>query len=207
MFFKRQKKQKTEIMGCGETKHFCESSEGLKFRKNSTSSAKMSSSSKRDYRKMTVERLEHYVEKGRTGAKKEMAKRLLEGKGVEKNEARALTLLNECVAGGDSDAMLILAKCCAYGRGMERDAGQAQRLIAEAAKQMNNKAQDFHRLISNYGQQECIDLAGLWKCCFSGHCFYCSSLFTHRNAQVLSSKKATSTRFEPLFMYRFAHKK
>ena len=111
------------------------------------------------------------------------------GKGVEKNEARALTLLNECVAGGDSDAMLILAKCCAYGRGMERDAGQAQRLIAEAAKQMNNKAQDFHRLISNYGQQECIDLAGLWKCCFSGHCFYCSSLFIHRNAQVLSSKK------------------
>ena len=77
-------------MGCGETKHFCERSEGLKFRKNSTSSAKMSSSSKRDYRKMTVERLEHYVEKGRTGAKKEMAKRLLEGKGVEKKRSKSV---------------------------------------------------------------------------------------------------------------------
>ena len=141
------------------------------------------------------------------GQRKRWQNGCLKGKGWRKNEARALTLLNECVAGGDSDAMLILAKCCAYGRGMERDAGQAQRLIAEAAKQMNNKAQDFHWLISNYGQQECIDLAGLWKCCFSGHCFYCSSLFIHRNAQVLSSKKATSTRFEPLFMYRFAHKK
>ena len=65
-------------------------------------------------------------------AKRELARKLMRGNGVEKNEEKAVALLEECVALGDTQAMLMLAKWCALGCGMEQNAARAETLISEA---------------------------------------------------------------------------
>ena len=64
-------------------------------------------------------------------AKRESARRLLEGDGVDKDEVKAVSLLEDCVAHGDADAMMMLAKCCALGRGIEHNAERAEALVSE----------------------------------------------------------------------------
>ena len=52
-------------------------------------------------------------------AKRESARRLLEGDGVDKDEAKAVSLLEDCVAHGDADAMVML--CLLYTSPSPRD--------------------------------------------------------------------------------------
>ena len=94
-------------------------------------------------------------------AKRELAKRLMEGDGVDKDEAKAVSLLEDCVAHGDVDAMVMLAKCCALGRGMEHNAERAEALVSEAAKKRNHEARILLRLINNWKGGKSIDLWGL----------------------------------------------
>ena len=97
-------------------------------------------------------------------AKREMAKRLMEGDGVDKDEAKAVSLLEDCVARGDADAMVMLAKCCALGRGIEHDAKRAEALVSEAAKKGNHEACILLQLINDWKGKESIDLKSLWMC-------------------------------------------
>ena len=97
-------------------------------------------------------------------AKREMARRLLEGDGVDKDEAKAVSLLEDCVAHGDADAMLMLAKWCALGRGMEHNAERAEALVSEAAEKGNHEARFLLQLINDWKGKESIDLWGLRKC-------------------------------------------
>ena len=70
-----------------------------------------------------------------------MARRLLEGDdGVDKDEAKAVSLLEDCAAHGDADAMVLLAKCCALARDMEHNAKRAEALVSEAADKGNHEA-------------------------------------------------------------------
>ena len=94
-------------------------------------------------------------------AKKEMARQLMEGDGVDKDEAKAVSLLEDCVAHGDADAMVMLAKCCALGRGMEHNAERAEALVSEAAEKGNHEARILLRLINNWKGGKSIDLWGL----------------------------------------------
>ena len=89
-------------------------------------------------------------------AKREMARRLLEGDGVDKDEAKAVSLLEESVAHGNADAMVMLAKCCALGRGMEHDAERAEALVSEAAKKGNHEARILLRIINSWNGKESI---------------------------------------------------
>ena len=82
-------------------------------------------------------------------AKREMARRLVEGDGVDKDEAKAVSLLEDCVARGDADAMVMLAKCCALGHGMEHDAERAEALVSEAAEKGNDEARILLQLIND----------------------------------------------------------
>ena len=75
-----------------------------------------------------------------------------------------MSLLEYCVAHGDSDAMVMLAKCCALGRGMEYDAERAEALVSEAAKKGNDEARFLLRDIDRWKWEEFIDLDGLLKC-------------------------------------------
>ena len=93
-----------------------------------------------------------------------MAKRLLEGDGVDKDEAKAVSLLEDCVAHGDADAMVMLAKCCALGHGMEHDAERAEALVSEAAEKGNDEARILLQLINDWKGKERIDLRGLRMC-------------------------------------------
>ena len=79
-----------------------------------------------------------------------MAKRLVFGDGVDKDEAKAVSLLEDCVTHGDTDAMVMLAKCCALGRGMEHDAERAEALVSEAADKGNHEARFLLRLINDW---------------------------------------------------------
>ena len=90
-----------------------------------------------------------------------MAKRLLEGDGVDKDEAKAVSLPEDCVARGDTDAMLMLAKCCALGHGMEHNAKRADALVSEAAEKGNDEARFLLQLINDWKEEERIDLGCL----------------------------------------------
>ena len=86
--------------------------------------------------------------------KREMARRLLEGDSVDKDEAKAVLLLEDCVAHGDADAMVMLAKCCALARGMEHNAGRAEALVSEAAEKGNDEARFLLQLINDWKGKE-----------------------------------------------------
>ena len=90
-----------------------------------------------------------------------MARRLMEGDGVDKDEAKAVSLLEDCVALGDADAMVMLAKCCALGRGMEYNAERAEALVSEAAKKGNQEACVLLDITNDWKGYERIDLSSL----------------------------------------------
>ena len=94
-------------------------------------------------------------------AKRKMARRLLEGDGVDKDEAKAVSLLEDCVGHGDADAMVMLAKCCALGCGMEHNAKRAEALVSDAAKKGNNEARVLLQLINDWKGDESVDFDGL----------------------------------------------
>ena len=89
-------------------------------------------------------------------AKREMARRLMEGDGVGKDEAKAVSLLEDCVAHGDADAMVMLAKCCALGCGMEHNAERAEALVSDAAEKGNYEAYILSRLVNEWKRKRCI---------------------------------------------------
>ena len=97
-------------------------------------------------------------------AKREMARRLVEGDGVDKDEAKAVSLLEDCVAHGDADAMVMLVKCCALARGMEYNAERAEALVSEAAEKGNHEACFLLQLINDCKGIERIDLTSLRGC-------------------------------------------
>ena len=94
-------------------------------------------------------------------AKRERARRLLFGDGVDKDEAKAVSLLGDCVAYGDADSMVMLARCCTLGHGMEHNAERTEALVSEAAEKGNSEARLLLQLISDCKGEERIDLKGL----------------------------------------------
>ena len=93
--------------------------------------------------------------------KRETARRLLEGDDVDKDEAKAVSLLEDCVAHGDADAMVMLAKCCALGRGMKPNAERAEALVSDAAEKGNDEARILLQLVNDWKGKESIDLGSL----------------------------------------------
>ena len=81
---------------------------------------------KKDVKAQSVDELEVLEGQGYTDAKRELAIRLMEGNGVPQNHPKAVALLEDCVTLGDAEAMLMFAKCCALGHGIEQDAERAE---------------------------------------------------------------------------------
>ena len=98
-----------------------------------------------------------------------MAGRLLKGDGVENDEAKAVSLLEDCVAHGDTDAMMMLAKCCALARGMEHNAECAEALVSDAAMKGNDEARILMKLINDWKGKEFIDFESLRNCLLNKH--------------------------------------
>ena len=121
-------------------------------------------SQKKRARTQSASILEEPATQGDMDAKREMARRLMEGDGVDKDEAKAVSLLEDCVAHGDADAMVMLAKCCALGRGMEHNAERAEALVSEAAEKGNHEARFLLQLINDWKGEEYIDLRRLRMC-------------------------------------------
>ena len=91
---------------------------------------------------------------------REFAELLLEREDEEEREL-AVFLLEDCVAHGDTDAMVMLAKCCALAHGMEHNAERAEALVSEAAEKGNYKARLLMHLINDWKGQKYIALWGL----------------------------------------------
>ena len=108
--------------------------------------------------------LEEPTAQGDMEAKREMARRLLEGDGVDKDEAKAVSLLEDCVAHGDADAMVTLAKWCALARGMEHNAERAEALVSEAAEEGNDEARILLELINKCKGKQSVSLTSLRRC-------------------------------------------
>ena len=118
---------------------------------------------KKDMKAQSVDELDVLVGQGDMDAKRELARRLVEGNGVPQNHPKAVALLEDCVTLGDAESMLMLAKCCAFGHGIGHDAERAESLISEAANKGNYEALCLMRLINEWKGRESIDLRGLTR--------------------------------------------
>ena len=107
-----------------------------------------------------IEDLEVSAKRGFRIAKKELARRLIDGKEVKKNDAKAASLLKECVIDGDDEAMLMLAKCYAFGIGVSQNGMQAEALVSESAKMGNKEALFLMELINDWKGKKTIILDG-----------------------------------------------
>ena len=119
---------------------------------------------KKDVKAQNVEELHVSTTQEDMEEKREMARRLMEGDGVDKDEAKAVSLLEDCVAHGDADAMVLLAICCALGRGIEHSAERAEALVSEAAKKGNHEARVLLQLINDCKGKERFDSRRLQWC-------------------------------------------
>ena len=73
-----------------------------------------------------------------------------------------MRLLEDCVECGDAKAMVMLAKYCVFGHGIEDDRERAKELIVEAAKKGNQEAFSLIRLINYwFCEKGWIDMSGL----------------------------------------------
>ena len=109
----------------------------------------------------SIASLEDSAAQGDMKAKRELARRLVEGDGVDKDETKAVSLLEDCVARSDADAMVMLAKCCALGRGMKHNAERAEALVSEAEKKGNDEARILMELINDWKEKQNSSLADL----------------------------------------------
>ena len=126
-------------------------------------------SKERDFIGQSLADLVMLIAQGDKSAKTEFARRLLFGDGVDKDEAKAVSLLDDCVAHGNADAMVILAKCNAFGQGMEHNAERAEALLSDAAKKGNDKARILMQLINDWKGKEFIDFESLRNCLLNKH--------------------------------------
>ena len=115
-----------------------------------------------DVKAPSAKRLRTLVEQGDMDAKRELARRLMRGKGFHRNEPKAVALLEDCVATGDTEAMLMLAKYCAHGCWMEHNEERAESLIYEAANKGNEEAQCLMKFINDWKGKDKITLEGLY---------------------------------------------
>ena len=116
---------------------------------------------KKDLKAPDAKRQRVLAGQGGIDAKRELAIRLMEGNGVPQNHPKAVALLEDCVALGDADAMVVLANCCALGRGMDQDVKRTKSLILKAAKKGNEEALCLTKLIKKWKGKESINLSGL----------------------------------------------
>ena len=117
---------------------------------------------KKDVKAQSAKKEKVPVTKGDKDTVRELAIRLMEGNGVPQNHPKAVALLEDCVALGDAESMLMLAKCCAFGHGMEHNAERAESLISEAAKKRNKEALSLMELINDWKGQQSIEKSCLF---------------------------------------------
>lgn len=99
---------------------------------------------RKDVETLSIKELEDFSDKFEPDAMNELARRLMDGKGVEKDVARAVSLLEDCMAFFDERGGLFLAECYAIGHGVEQDVERAEAIISEGAEEPINV--DFRRL-------------------------------------------------------------
>ena len=109
----------------------------------------------------TVQSLEESAAQGDIDAKRELARRLMEGEGATQNHSKAVALLEDCVNLGDSQAMVMLAECYTFGRGIKQDVERANSLIFQAAEKGNKEALSLIGLINDCKGQKRICIGRL----------------------------------------------
>ena len=89
-----------------------------------------------------------------------MAKRLLEGDSVDKDEVNLVSFLRDCVAHYDGNAMVMLAKWCAHGQSIDYNVQRAKALVSEAAEKGNDEARILLQIINECEMEEPMN----WAC-------------------------------------------
>ena len=119
-------------------------------------------SSKRDLRREGSVELGMLVAQGDLRAKAELARRMLE-EGMKENEVNAVSLLQDCARSDIPDAMVMLAKCYALGRGIECNKKQAEILLSGAAKHGDKEAVFLVNLFKEWRRQNELSLWSLYQ--------------------------------------------
>ena len=115
---------------------------------------------RKDVETLSIKELEDLADKFEPDAMNELARRLMDGKGVEKDVARAVSLLEECLEFGDEIGGLFLAECYAIGHGVEQDVERAEAIISEGT---NGPVNVFFRMLKEFLDETraCEKLEGL----------------------------------------------
>ena len=111
-----------------------------------------------ELKKQTLAVLERSVARGDIEAKIELARRLLKGKGVDKDETKGAAVLEECAALGCAKAIFMLATCCIFGHGTERNLKRAKTLITDAAEKGLSDAKTLNRFIKEWDGRESVEM-------------------------------------------------
>lgn len=81
--------------------------------------------------------------------------------GEDQNEGVSLSLLENRVVHGDTDAMLLLAERYTYEDAKNYNPKYAEALIMKAAEMGNKKAKALKRFITKYKEQERVNISRL----------------------------------------------
>ena len=114
-----------------------------------------------DFKGKSLTELVMLIAQGDISAKTDFARRLLLGDGVDKDEAKAVSLLEDCMAQSDADAMVMFARCCALGCGVDRNVERAEALLSDAAKKGNGEARILMKLINDWKGKQSLFLWSL----------------------------------------------
>ena len=115
---------------------------------------------RKDVETLSIKELEDLTDEFEPDAMNELARRLMDGKGVEKDVARAVSLLEDCMAFFDERGGLFLAECYAIGHGVEQDVERAEAIISEGT---NGPVNVFFRRLKEFLDETraCEKLEGL----------------------------------------------
>ena len=102
---------------------------------------------RKDVETLSIKELEDLADEFEFDAMVELARRLMDGKGVEKDVARAVSLLEDCLEFGDEIGGLFLAECYAIGHGVEQDVERAEAIISEGT---NGPINVFFRMLKEF---------------------------------------------------------
>lgn len=105
---------------------------------------------------------------------------------------KAVSLLNECMDLGDTEAMLMLAECYALGLGVDQSMERAEALIIRAEKNGSKEADALLGVINNGRCNGIINFSGLKtnfkiKQCFSRESFF--FMTSDSSCQKISMKR------------------
>ncbi len=75
----------------------------------------------------------------------------------DKRKEQGMSFLDDFVDNHDAESVLMLAECCALGRGIKQNPDNAMMLVSESARMGNREAQSLMSLLGKWKGRDCVE--------------------------------------------------